>query len=116
MLKHTPGPWAYHFEEPNRKWALVMSGGKAGVIVANVNTESCPDTASAPAFRVMPAEANAQLIAAAPDLLRALEQIHNNAEGRKWNSLSADRGDMDSWQSIAATAKAAIAKAKGVQS
>ena len=70
--KHTPGPWSYYFEG---EWALVMAGGKAGNIVANVNSESCPNQSSAPAFVQMPAEANARLIAAAPDLLATLEDI-----------------------------------------
>lgn len=54
-----------------------------------------------------------KLIEASPELLRALKQIQNNAAGRKWNSLSADRGDMDSWQFIEATAKAAIETVEG---
>lgn len=74
-VQFTPGPWSYHLEEPSREWALVMAGGKGGQIVANVNSKSCPDSTSAPAFRAMPAEANAKLIAASPDLLEACREM-----------------------------------------
>ncbi len=79
---HTPGPWASHpSDQPD--WWLVTA--KSGRIVANVNCESCPDTDSAPAFVKMPAPANARLIAAAPELLAALELIHANAaESAEW--------------------------------
>lgn len=72
--EHTPGPWTIHREDSN-EWAMVMSGGSAGKIVANVSCESCPNTHSAPAFVQMPQEANARLIAAAPELLKALEDL-----------------------------------------
>ena len=69
--QHTPAPWTIHADTDG--WPLVMSGGVAGRIVANVNPQSCPDESSAPAFVAMPCEANARLIAAAPELLEALE-------------------------------------------
>jgi hypothetical protein len=72
MNKHTPGPWSFHAD--TNGWCLVMSGGKDGDIVANVNPESCPNAKSAPAFVVMPAQANARLIAAAPELLAFVEE------------------------------------------
>lgn len=108
--QHTPGPWTYHFEEPSREWALVMSGGKAGQIVANVNTKSCPDRASAPAFSVMPAEANARLIAAAPELLAALEKIQVAFAFYSDDSKSELRETIARIQPIY---RAAIAKAEG---
>lgn len=70
--KHTAGPWAYGWETQDQHWAIVTDA--AGGIVANVNTETGPDAHSAPAMRQMPGEANARLIAAAPDLLAALEE------------------------------------------
>lgn len=69
-MAHTPGPWSYRWETEARDWAIVTDAN--GSIVANVNTETGPDASSAPATRQMPAEANARLIAAAPDLLEAL--------------------------------------------
>jgi hypothetical protein len=78
--QHTPGPWIIYSgsdAEIHRKdgFVLVVSGNNAGRIVANVNTESCPDASSAPAFVRMPADANARLIAAAPDYYAATQQL-----------------------------------------
>jgi hypothetical protein len=71
--QHTPGPWKYSFEGSNPDWAIVTSAG--GAIVANVNCETGPDAISSPATRKMPADANAKLIAAAPDLLEACKAM-----------------------------------------
>ena len=71
--KHTRGPWKYGFESADHEWAIVTDTG--GSIIANVNTETGPDATSAPATRKMPAEANARLIAFAPDMLALLESF-----------------------------------------
>lgn len=68
---HTPGPWKFSFESVDPSWAIVTDS--SGGIVANVNSETGPDHASAPAMRHMPRNANAALIAAAPDLLAEAE-------------------------------------------
>jgi len=57
-------------------FVLVVAGSQSGRIVANVNAESCPDIHSGPAFVRMPIEANARLIAAAPNLLQVLARLH----------------------------------------
>lgn len=90
-MQHTPGPWKYGYErptaqDPEEQWAIVTIAG--GHIVANVNPDSRQD-------------ANARLIAAAPDLLAALEAV----------VFISDRKH-DAWDK----ARAAIAKAKGQQS
>ena len=72
---HTPGPWHYSFESVDPNWAIVMD--RSGGIVANVNHETGPDAISAPATRKMPKDANARLIAAAPDMLAALQAAMN---------------------------------------
>lgn len=72
--KWTPGPWAFSFESIDPSWAIVTTSG--GAIVANVNADHRQ-------------EANAHLIAAAPDLYKALEgcldslmtHIHNEYDG-----------------------------------
>lgn len=56
-MAHTPGPWAYRTED-----------GYCGEIVASNGTFLC-------AFADDPSEANARLIAAAPDLLDALSVL-----------------------------------------
>jgi len=77
---HTPGPWQiYTGSDADRArkdgFVLVVAGGQSGRIVANVNAESCPDAYSAPAFVRMPVEANARLIAAAPEMLELLKDV-----------------------------------------
>ncbi len=68
--KFTPGQWTFDWEDDNRTWAIVKS--PTGKIIANVNTESGPDIAPLVSEK-MPAQSNAQLIAAAPDLLDAAQ-------------------------------------------
>lgn len=58
MSEHIPGPWSCCQESIDPEWWIVTIRG--GLIVANVNAH----------FRQ---EANARLIAAAPDLLAALQ-------------------------------------------
>lgn len=97
--QHTPGPWKYGRQSVSPDWVIVTDA--AGSIVANVNTETGPDAASRPAMRVMPADANARLIASAPELLAALEYVLNCAEADGWSEF------------MLGQARAAIAKAKG---
>ena len=61
--KHTPGPW-----RANSSW---IEGPKMALRVAAIDW---PKRGSAPASKAE-AEANARLIAAAPDLLAALEDV-----------------------------------------
>lgn len=69
--EHTPGPWQVLID-PTDEWPKVVAGSKIGKIIANVNPESfCGGVAE---LVDMPAEANARLIAAAPDLLAALKE------------------------------------------
>lgn len=63
--KHTPGPWKFSFESINPEWAIVTTMG--GAVVANVNADHRQ-------------EANARLIAAAPDLLEALRNFTDGRE------------------------------------
>ncbi|GIK39550.1 MAG: hypothetical protein BroJett011_33830 [Chloroflexota bacterium] len=111
--QHTPGPWTYHFEEPNRDWVLIMAGGPKGKIIANVNTQSCPDIDSAPLFRVMPAKANANLIAAAPDMYEALEMIHEAFIKGEIRFTKQRRSDLDPYHPANTKMSVALAKARG---
>ena len=71
MSGHTPGPWS--ISDDGDGWITVMAGGPFGKIVANINPESfCAGVAD---LIEMPAKDNACLIASAPDLLEALQQI-----------------------------------------
>lgn len=89
---HTPGPWA--IEEGDRETHIV--GGEA--ILAY-----CPDWPCAPQEQ----EANARLIAAAPDLLEALEKIVAVADSTPFNPVGFVIGH------IVNDARAAITKARG---
>jgi hypothetical protein len=92
MSKHTPGPWQEHCIDTNLLLASKHLGvyDAEGWIVAEVaieNVEGCP-------------HANARLIAAAPDLLEALEDCIRALE------VSGHLGELR-------VARAAIAKARG---
>lgn len=93
--KHTPGPWKYDFQSVDREWAIVTN--PYGLIVANVNADSRQT-------------ANARLIAAAPDLLEALEQIMPSIEDNDSITASQIR---HVYADALNAARAAIAKAKG---
>lgn len=71
---HTPRPWKVLID-PNDEWPKVVAGSNIGKIIANVNPESfCFGVAD---LVDMPAQANARLIAAAPDLLAVLKESLN---------------------------------------
>ena len=89
MSKHTPGPW------------IVVSRGMFSPKVVDANSLGICHTTYAPTG----AEANARLIAAAPDLLEALKEIVDAADGAGWEQLD------PSFKK----ARAAIAKATGEQ-
>lgn len=105
--KHTPGPWSAYREG---NWHIVMAGGKAGRIVANVNGESCSDASSAPPSVIMPGQENAHLIAAAPELLECLEEMF---EAMTRCEVMQDGDIPPSHGRMMRNARAAIAKAKG---
>ncbi len=95
---HTPGPWAmYSFDTKSETGPLVKDS--SGLIVAEAYPRGPSGTEQA---------ANASLIAAAPELLEALQLLHDNlAEYQRINHLGGyDNQDM-------VLARAAIAKAKG---
>jgi len=93
MSKHTPGPWEieghYHF---GYRWISGPEHSQLAQVVWCMEYED----------RSPSCEANAHLIAAAPELLEALENLLKVHEGEGGTQHHA--GDM---------ARAAIAKAKG---
>jgi len=60
MEAFTPGPWSHSFESVDPEWAIVTTSG--GAVIANVNADHRQ-------------EANARLIAAAPDMLAMLSNL-----------------------------------------
>ena len=100
---HTPGPWRVIFESIDPEWSVVTDA--RGNIVANVNSETGPDVPPLVSTK-MPRDANARLIAAAPDLLAALEAVMNHPHVRAYLPYSPT-------DAVFSGAMAAIAKAKG---
>jgi hypothetical protein len=91
-MSHTPGPWKIGTPPPNGEQTI---GNSQGLMVAVATT----------GFNV-PTLANAQLIAAAPELLEALEELYHLID-------DAHDGDRVFTFELAQKAKAAIAKARG---
>ena len=95
MSGHTPGPWIAH----------MLGGGKGGpnsyYISTAIQDGVMVNVASAHANYGQPAGWNARLIAAAPDLLEALEALLVPLDG------AIDAGG------LVAKARAAVAKARG---
>ena len=88
MSKHTPGPWRANFAIGGA--AYVFGGDRNFALVFN----EWQDKANQ--------EANARLIAAAPELLEALERLRD-----------AEKAPRSEWIAALANADSAIAKAKG---
>ena len=101
--KHTPGPWKYRPDKYD-DWGVVKSADGYPVVQACLGRWTSEfDTHRT--NKTDPAEANARLISAAPELLAALENIviQMNNYG-SLNNLS-----WEGWEK----ARAAISKAKG---
>lgn len=85
MTKHTPGPWTTHYDEPQSFSGWSDAGGyridadgieQLAYVWSRSNRlmgNGAPQSAG-PEFGAKDAEANARLIAAAPDMLAELEQ------------------------------------------
>lgn len=109
MTRHTPGPWSVpHFAEPSTgcECEYVLTDGYMGAVctVHASGEGGCIETGDNPRFAE--AVANAHLIAAAPDLLEALNELLFE---------DSDKSDMDRIVTRL-RARAAIAKATGAAS
>lgn len=96
-MTHTPGPWKIHIVKDGGDWEYQVRtvrphnpAGTIGIHVATVNS-----------FLEAKGQQNADLLAAAPDLLQSLQDVLSH-----WY-------ECDSHPTIHDQAKAAIAKAKG---
>ncbi len=106
MSKHTPGPWSYRKVPRKQEW--------------EIDTKRCPNLGHEswtgmsvvfgcddyPKMGKIAGEANARLIAAAPDLLEALQAMLS-----EFNEQMA--GIVNDEFAVIAKARAAIAKATG---
>lgn len=105
-MSHTPGPWSAQIFSDNTfrvvdKRALSFSNSRV------CDVQSWSDASRGPSRNQ--ARANAHLIAAAPDLLEALEAFDATIEYQ----YSGSREAMSALQDAAFKAKAAIDKARG---
>ena len=86
--QHTPGPWTYHPDDTGDSCAAIV--GKTGWVCDFINH---------------PSDANARLMAAAPDLLDALWAMYTSFAAVEWMELH--------MQQASNMARAAIEKAIG---
>ncbi len=123
MGEHTPGPWAYRPQEYD-DWGIVRIEGvdEDGFqrVICQANYVASPEELIAHRTnKTDPAEANARLIAAAPELLEALEDVLRFHDGRgeyNFSGLSSEEranASFDAWQGVLVGIKGAIAKATG---
>ena len=103
--KHTPGPWKAEWHRKYKQWNVFPESGKAVVSV----TDLCGE------YSKEETEANARLIAAAPDLLealmteqKALELAHTN-----YGEVGGAKTHWGIFEAADTQARAAIAKATG---
>ena len=110
--KHTPGPWIVRDNGEGWVCPVIDSPniGKGYFASLATATQRDPHPREGGGISTTTARANARLIAAAPDLLAALEKAvgHYGKPGGPWNVPS----EPGTW---IADARAAIAKAKGVE-
>ena len=105
MNKHTPGPWWLGRDQSH-------FGSLTSIIGGSDSTGGIRSVAEVGGPDIDEAEANARLIAAAPDLLTACREFVRFAELPN----VVDRGDYIRYQAKAiGAARAAIAKAEGNQ-
>jgi len=103
MSTHTPGPWTIHSEAANAASGSPINSEIRGGhhVVVRLGTMHADST-----------KANARLIAAAPDLLAALQAIVNKAHPRA-DYLNGDATHYIGPKELVDAARAAIAKAEG---
>jgi hypothetical protein len=115
---HTPGPWQYRPNEYD-DWgyvrALPLPGENIGDIVAVAKDSSVPSECYAEyrKRKADPFEANARLIAAAPELLAELQRMVEHFG--TWASDRSEEASTETWAALYC-AKAAISKAEPSQS
>ena len=98
MSKHTPGPWEIkrHYDPGYKFISAPKHSGLAQVVWCMEDEDRSPEC-----------EANAHLIAAAPELLEALEKVDSY-----WSSPGEDDW-VTHYNTVLQPVRAAIAKAKG---
>lgn len=115
MSKHTPGPWEWQCHDASMA-SLEGPGGMADHVLSVTPCEACQERAEPPEWKwgrcTTPTEANARLIAAAPDMLAALLNVRKLITEAAMTGFNCHDGDWPErlFQSQAITSDA-IAKA-----
>ena len=110
-VSHTPGPWRAYKPHPHNPWWCVQAENRE---IAEVETGAHAAVWNDP-HSPEAVEANARLMAAAPDLLESLKEMGDwiagglQASGEAWP----DAKCLQHTEEIAARARAAIDKAEG---
>jgi len=87
-MTHTPGPWHVYGDRKTTIWSM---SAEATQVAACVNKIDRSDLARA--------QANARLIAAAPELLEALRNLADDVKGVALNTYATTAGDFyDAWK------------------
>lgn len=102
--KHTPGPWSQSHRKSGNGYSTTEVYCAAGQTIATLAWYPVPTPTGTTTSR----EANARLIAAAPDLLAALQDLF----GAELEKCMAFDGHDDQMEAVE-RARAAIAKATG---
>jgi len=100
-VKHTPGPWLTQWEHDGDESIWSRDGGMHMIATCHAEDD-----------RVIPAKANARLIAAAPDLLEAGAELQ---AARKAQKLSPSAENLSRVRRASDAFDAAIARARGEQ-
>ena len=100
MNKHTPGPWAPGHPDQDNDRHVVCSLSEGWSVVALQADPAKYDP-----------EADARLIAAAPELLEEAEKLID----LHVKAMNGEQSDLVQWDSAVLNLRSAIAKAKGEQ-
>src|SRR5690242_18485304 len=99
--RHTPGPWLYDASNGD-VFLNDFEGAQVSPRIATVNLDNCAS--------IEQTNADGHIIAAAPDLLEALEAITNRLDFKNSDEAKHYSSDDSFWLD---NARAAIAKARG---
>jgi len=107
MSEHTPGPWTYSRSEQYGDWRFYVAQADGARYTPHYSDVATLIAETVSDERRSIQEANARLIAAAPDLLEALSRLIEIEDGPGMAVIG--------WEGAMERAYAAIAKARGEQ-
>lgn len=114
-MPHTLGPWTYERLHPHMKGSPIGTGNLSNPTASTLIATAWNTTKGLSGPKDEETEANAWLIAAAPDLLEALQGLNHvdKETGYCICPLNDGRAEMKHHATACANARASIAKATG---